>query len=163
MALLVLDRVIDRATALIFQERVDYYVFYYRPMFQRKQFFWLIFLAILVSIFINYLIFHTVNILKHVVIFLLLIVIIYVMILLLTLFDSLVLKDIDRRLHFYQLENDFIQVFSLGIFFPFIYVAFILKYLLEIFKYPSQGIYVFKSFGGLTGLLSLSIGLIMYF
>jgi hypothetical protein len=85
------------------------------------------------------------------------------MIWLLTLFDYLVLKDIDRRLHFYQLENDFIQIFSLGIFFPFIYVAFVLRFFLEIFKYPSQGIYVFKSFAGLTGLLALSIGLIMFF
>jgi hypothetical protein len=158
--LLGLDRVIDRATALIFQERLNYYIFYFRPIFHRKQFFYLIFLTILISIFITYLIFHTVHILSHIVIFLLLIVLIYGMIFLLTLFDSLVLKDIDRSFHFHLLEKDFIQIFSLGMFFPLIYVAYILKILLVIFRYPSQGIYVFKSFAGLTGFLFLSVGII---
>ena len=160
LVLLGLDRVIDRGTALIIQERLNYYIYFYRPMFQRKQFFCLIFLGIIISIFINYLCFGKVNILHHIVIFLLLIILIYGMLFSLTLFDSLILKDIDRRFQFDLLEKDFIQIFSLGLFFPLIYVVFVLKYVLVIFMYPSKGIYVFKSLAGLTGFLFFGVGII---
>jgi hypothetical protein len=85
------------------------------------------------------------------------------MLVLLTLYDSLVLKDIDTRLHFYSMEKDVIQVFCLALFFPFIYVAFLVKSALYLFRYPAQGVYVFKSFAGLAGLISLSLGIIQLF
>ena len=163
VALLVLDRIISGAAAIRFQERLNYYIYYYRPMFQRRQFFVLIGLAICVSILINYLIFGEVHILIHLFLFLGLLGLIYVMIFILTLYDSLVLKGIDPRWHFYSLENDFIQMFSLALFFPFLYLGYGLKVVLYLFRYPSQGVYVFRSFAGLTGALCFSLGLIMLF
>lgn len=163
MVLLLLDRVIDGDRAIRFQESLNYYIYYYRPMFQRQQFFLLIGLAVCVSILINYLIFHEVHILFHLVIFLLLLFLIYGMIFLLTLFDSLVLKEGDTSFHFYSLEKDFIQLFSLALFFPFIYLAFLVNGMLYLFRYPSQGIYFLKSFAGLVGLISFSVGVIMGF
>lgn len=70
VTLLVLDRVISGAGAIRFQERLNYYIYYYRPMFQRRQFFVLIGLAICVSILINHLIFGEVHILIHLFLFL---------------------------------------------------------------------------------------------
>jgi hypothetical protein len=158
LALLVLDRVIHGATAIRFQERLNYYIFYYRPMFQRRQFFGLIFLAVCVSILVNYVIFHKLNILSNLILFLFLLVLIYGLLFLLTLFDSLVLKDIDRNFHFYSLEKDFIQIFSLALFFPFLYLGYGLKLVLYLFRYPAQGFYCFRSFAGLAGLLCLILG-----
>jgi len=162
-ALLALDRIISGAAVIRFQERLNYYIYYYRPRFQRRQFFVLIGLAICVSILVNYLIFFEVRILVHLVLFLGLLALIYVMIFMLTLYDSLVLKDIDWHWHFYSLENDFIQTFSLALFFPFLYLGYGLKVMLYLFRYPSQGMYVFRSFAGLAGLLSLGTGLIILF
>jgi hypothetical protein len=163
VALLVLDRVIYGATVIRIQEWLTYYIYYYRPMFQRKQFFLLVGLAICVCILINYLIFFEVNIWLYVLLFLALLGLIYVMLVLLTLYDSLVLKDIDLRFHFYSLENDFRQIFTLALFFPFIYLAYLLKAALYLFRYPAQGIYGFRSFAGLAGSLCLGLGLIMLF
>ncbi|MEJ2093305.1 MAG: hypothetical protein P8X65_14070 [Syntrophobacterales bacterium] len=153
VALLLLDRVIHKDRAVRFQERLNYYIYYYRPMFNRKQFFVLIGLAVCVSAVINYLIFHKFNLFSQLIIFLLLLGLIYGMLFLLTLFDSLVLKDIDIRFHFYSMEKDVIQIFSLALFFPFIYVAFLVGGVLYLFRYPPQGIYIFKSFAGLAGLI----------
>jgi hypothetical protein len=112
---------------------------------------------------INYVIFYEVQIFNHLILFLLLLGLIYGMLFLLTLFDSLVLKDIDRRFHFYCLEKEVIYIISLGLFFPFLYLAYVLKIVLYLFRYPSPGIYPFKSFAGLIGLFSLSAGIIMLF
>jgi len=163
VVLLVLDRLIYGTTAIRIQERLNYYIFYYRPMFRRHQFFVLVGLAVCVSILVNYVIFGEANILSHLVLFLLLLALIYVLLFLMTLFDSLVLRDIDLHFHFYSLEKDFIQLFSLGIFFPLIYLAYIVEVALNLFRYPSRGFYCFKSFAGLAGLLSLGTGLIMLF
>ena len=163
VALLWLDRVIHEDRAVRLQERLNYYIYYYRPMFNRQQFILLIGLAVCVSVVINYLIFHKIHLLTQLILFLLLLSLIYGMLFLLTLFDSLVLKDIDTRLHFYSMEKDVIQVFCLALFFPFIYVAFLVKGVLYLFRYPSQGVYVFKSFAGLTGLICLSLGIIKLF
>lgn len=163
VAFLILDRVIYGATAIRCQERLNYYIFYYRPRFQRRQFFLLICLAVCVSILINYLIFQEIHILNHLVLFLLLLGLIYGLLLLLTLFDSYVLKNINPYIHFYFLENDFIQIFSLGLFFPFLYLGYGFNLVLYLFRYPSQGIYVFKSFAGPAGLVFLFIGLIMLY
>jgi len=163
LALLGLDRIISGAAAIRMQERLNYYIYYYRPLFQRRQFFLLIGLAICVSIVTNYLIFDEVHILIHLVLFFVLLGLSYVMIFLLTLYDSLVLKDIDLHFHFYSLEKDFIQIFSSALFFPFLYLAYGLKVMLYLFRYPSQGIYVFRSFVGLAGAVCLSLGLIMLF
>lgn len=163
VALLVLDRVIHGATAIRFQERLYYYIFYYRPRFRRQQFFGLICLAICVSILINYLLFFEVHILIHLVLFLGLIGLIYILIFLITLFDSLVLKGVDPLFHFYSLESDFIQIFSLGLFFPLLYLSYGLMISLYLFRYPSEGIYLFNSFAGPIGLLFVSLGLVTLF
>ena len=163
VALLWLDRVIHEDRAVRLQERLNYYIYYYRPMFNRQQFILLIGLAVCVSVVINYLIFNKIYILSQFILFLLLLGLIYGMLVLLTLYDSLVLKDIDTRLHFYSMEKDVIQVFCLALFFPFIYVAFLVKSALYLFRYPAQGVYVFKSFAGLAGLISLSLGIIQLF
>ena len=163
VALLVLDRIISGAGALRYQERLNYYIYYYRPRFQRRQFFWLIGLAVCVSSLVNYLIFFEFHILIHLILFLGLLGLIYLMIFLFTLYDSLVLKGIDWRVHFYSLENDFMQIFSLALFFPFLYLGYGLKVMLYLFRYPSQGIYVFRSFAGLAGAVCLGLGLIMVF
>lgn len=159
VTLVLLDRVIHGERAVRLQERLNYYIHYYRPMFNRQQFFLLIGLAVCVSVVINYLIFHKVHILRQLTLFLLLIGLIYGMLFLLTLFDSLVLKDIDIRFHFYSMEKDVIQIFCLGLFFPFIYVGFLVQGVLYLFRYPPQGIYIFKSFAGLAGLICFGIGL----
>jgi hypothetical protein len=163
VALLLLDRVIHGEKAVRMQERLSYYIYYYRPMFNRTQFFLLLGMAAGVSAGVNYLIFHEFHFLRHLVLFFVLICLIYSLLFLLTLFDYLVLKDIDIRFHFYSLEKDFRQVFSLALFFPFIYMAFLVEGVLYLFRYPSQGIYVFKSFAGPAGLISLSIGIIRLF
>ena len=163
VAFLLLDRVIHKDRAVRLQERLSYYIYYYRPIFNRRQFFLLIGLAICVSVVINYLIFQKIHLLTQLILFLLLLGLIYGMLVLLTLYDSLVLKDIDTRLHFYSMEKDVIQVFCLALFFPFIYVVFLMKSALYLFRYPAQGVYVFKSFAGLAGLISLSLGIIQLF
>ena len=160
VALLLLDRIIPEDRAARFQDRLNYYIYYYRPMFNRQQFFVLIGLAVCISVVINYLIFNKIYILSQFILFLLLLGLIYGMLFLLTLFDSLVLKDIDTRLHFYSMEKDVIQIFCLALFFPFIFVAFLVKGVLSLFRYPPQGIYVFKSFAGPVGLICFGIGLI---
>jgi len=163
VVLLLLDRVIHGERAVRFQDRLNYYIHYYRPMFNRQQFFLLSGLAVCVSVGINYLLFHKVDLLEQLILFLLLLGLIYGMLFLLSLFDSLVLKDIDICFHFYSMEKDVIRVFSLALFFPFIYVAFLVKGVLYLFRYSPQGIYIFKSYAGLAGLICFGIGLIKLF
>ena len=160
VVLLLLDRVIPADRAIRFQDRLNYYIYYYRPMYNRQQFFLLIGLAVCVSVVINYLIFDKVNILRQLLLFLLLLGLIYGMLFLLTFYDSLILKDIDIRFHFYSMEKDVIQIFCLALFFPFIYVTFLVKGVLYLFRYSPQGIYVFKSYAGLIGLICFGIGLV---
>jgi hypothetical protein len=160
VALLLLDRVIHADRAVRLQERLSYYIYYYRPMFNRRQFFILIGLAVCVSVVINYLLFHEIHLLTQLILFLLLLGLTYGMLFLLTLFDSLVLKDIDIRFHFYSMEKDVIQIFCLALFFPFISMAFLVEGVLYLFRYPPQGIYIFKSFAGLAGLICFGLGII---
>jgi len=160
VGLLLLDRGIHGDRAVRWQERLNYYIYYYRPMFNRQQFFLLVGLAICVSVAINYFIFGKIYILRQLLLFLLLLGLIYGMLFLLTLFDSLVLKDIDSRFHFYSMEKDVIQIFCLALFFPFIFVAFLVNGVLYLFRYPPRGIYVFNSYAGLVGLICIGIGLI---
>lgn len=161
VVLLGLDRVLNRAGALKCQHQLDYYIYYYRPLFQRRQFFGLIFLIILFSLLLNYLIFGKVSIISNIFILPLLVVLIYVFILLLTVFDYLVSQEPDMRLNFSILERDFIQIFTLALFFPFIAVAYLLKLLLTLFTVPSRKIFLFNSCAGLLGVMLVGVGLVL--
>ena len=163
LGLLILDQLLQGDRVCRWQATLTYYIYYFRPMFHRNQFFLIICLALGFSILINYLILPDVHILSHIAIFLLLPVLIYGMIFLLTLYDALLVPGIDLKFHFYSLEKDFIQLFCLGLFFPFIYLAFVVNGMLYLFRYPSQGIYFLKSFAGLVGLISFSVGVIKGF
>lgn len=162
-ALLILDRAIKRNTALIMKERLTYFVFYYRPHFHRRQFFGIILLVILFSTFLDYLIFRKIDLLSHILLLPLMVLLMYCLIFLLAIFDYLVLKKADITFNFFMLEREFIQLFSLALFFPLIFFAYLLKTLLLLFLYPAQGIFLFQSFAGLTGCICFSIGLVWYF
>jgi hypothetical protein len=161
VALLGLDRALDRTAALKYQHQLDYYTYYYRPLFQRRQFFGLIFLIILFSLFLNYVIFGKVSIISNILILPLLVVLIYVLIVLLTVFDYLIRQEPDMRLNFSILERDFIQLFTLALFFPFIAVAYLLKLFLTLFTVPSRKIFLFNSFAGLLGIFLLGVSLVL--
>lgn len=163
VALLGLDRAIDRNTVVKYQHTLDYYIYYYRPIFQRIHFFVIIIAVMAFSILVNYLIFGEVNIISQILILPLIIFIIYCLIMLILIFDYLVLREKEFLYFFYIMERDFIQTFSLAFFFPFIYLALILKILLNIFIYPSRKIFIFNSFAGLLGFILCSGSLIMFF
>lgn len=161
-ALLILDRTIKRATALIYKERLQYFIYYYRPHFHRRHFFGIIIVVIFFSILFNYLIFQKIDLLSPLLILPLIVLLSYTMIFLVTVFDSVVLKKGDIAFDFSMLERDFIQQFSLALFHPVIFLAYFLKNFFLIFTYPSQGIFLFKSLAGLIGCIFLIVGMSLY-
>jgi len=162
LALLILDKAIKRNTALIMKERLTYFIYYYRPHFQRRQFFVLIFLSIVGSTVLDYLIFPKIDLLSHIFLLPAMLSLIYGMIFLLATFDYWVLKKGEIAFNFFIFEREFIQIFSLAIFFPLIFFAYLLNTLLMMFLYPAQGMFLFHSLAGLTGSICFIVGLIGY-
>lgn len=163
VVLLGLDRVIDRAAAIEYQHELEYYVYYYRPLVQRKQFFVIIFLAMCFAAFVNYLIFGKVNIVSLIFILSLIILLIYLLFFLVLVFDYFVLKENTFWFKFFLMERDFIQIFTLALFFPLISLAFLLSIFLVLFMYPSQKLVICNSFAGLLGYFVITASLIMFF
>ena len=162
VVLLGLDRVIDRAAAIKYQHELEYYVYYYRPLVQRKQFLVIILLAMCFAAFVNYLIFGKVNIVSQIFILSLIILLIYLLIFLVLVFDYLVLKENTFWFKFFLMERDFIQIFTLALFFPLIGLAYLLSIFLVLFMYPSRKFFVFNSFAGLLGCIAVTVSLIMF-
>jgi hypothetical protein len=162
LALLILDRTIKKNTVLIMKERLTYFIYYYRPHFQRRQFLVLILLVIVGSTVLDYLIFPKIDLLSHILLLPLMLILIYVMLFTLAMFDYWVLKKGAIAFNFFIFEREFIQIFSLAIFFPMIFFAYLVNTLLMMFLYPAQGMFLFHSLAGLTGSICFIVGLIGY-
>ena len=145
------------------KERLTYFIYYYRPHVQRRQFFVLLLSVIVGSTGLDYLIFPKIHLLSHIFLLPLMVILIYVMLFTLAVFDYWVLKKGDVAFNFFMFEREFIQVFSLAIFFPLIFIAYLVNTVLMLFQYPAQGIVLFQSFAGLTGSICFIVGLIGYF
>ena len=163
LAFLILDRTIKRNTALIMNERLTYFIYYYRPHFRRGQFFAVLLVVLVLSTLLDYLIFPKIDLMSHIFLLPLMVSLMYGMIFLLVMFDSWVLKKGDMSFNFFVFEREFIQVFSLAIFFPLIFIAYLVNILLMLFLYQAQGLFLFNSFAGLAGSICFIVGLMGYF
>jgi len=161
-ALLIADRVLKKSTALIMKEQLTYFIYYFRPSVQRRQFFGIIFLVTVFSTAFDYLIFPEIDLWSHLLLPLVLVLGMYLLIFLLAVFDRFAAGRGSVDFNFFLFERDFIQQFSLAVFLPLFCLAYVLKAVLLMFLYPPQGLRLFKSFGGLAGGLWVAVGLIMF-
>jgi hypothetical protein len=162
LVLLVLDRTIKKNTVLITKEKLTYFIYYFRPHLRRRQFFAVIVLVIVFSMLLDYFIFQNIDMVSHILLLPLLVVIIYGMLFLLAFYDCWLLEKGAIGFNFFMFEREFIQIFSLALFFPIIVLAYVWKTFLLMFLYPSQGMLVFTSFAGLAGSICVILGLIGY-
>ncbi len=102
---MILDRKVDRSRALIMKEKLTYFIYYFRPHFDRKKFFALLLAVIAASTLVNYLFFGRTDWASHVLLLVLLVSLAYGMILLLALYDGWVLKKGSVGLYFFLFEQ----------------------------------------------------------
>lgn len=145
------------------KERLTYFVYYYRPYVQRRQFAGLLLSVMGLSALVDYLIAGRLDVAGHLLILPALVLGTYLSVLLLAVFDRLVLGKGSVALNFFPLEQELRQQLSLALLIPLFCLALVGKTFLLLFLYPSQGFFPFNSLAGLAGAACVGVGVIGYF
>lgn len=162
-ALLISDRVLERNAVMRLKERLTYFVYYYRPYMQRRQFFGLILLVMGLSALLDYLIAARLDVAGHLLILPALVLGAYLLVFLLAVFDRFALGKGSVALNFFLLEQELRQHLSLALLIPLFCLAYGLKIFSLLFLYPSEGLFPVRSLAGLAGAVCVGVGLAGYF
>lgn len=145
------------------KERLTYFVYYYRPYVQRRQFAGLLLSVMGLSALADYLIAGRLDVAGHLLILPALVLGTYLLLFLLAVFDRFALGKGTVTLNFFLFEQGLLQQLSLALLIPLFCLALVVKTFFLLFLYPSQGLFPFRSLAGLAGAVCVGVGAIEYF
>lgn len=161
--LLLLDRWVEKKTIVLLLDRLSYFLLYYRPSPNRRQFAGLVLGVWGVSILFDYLLTGELKGAWGLLILPVLVAGVYLLVFLLAVLDAVILGKGTVSLNFFIFERDLLTQFTLALLLPLFCLAQVVRGVGLLFLYPDQGILRFRSLAGLAGAFLGLLGIAAWF